>query len=111
MSRIYMEKDVKRCRIWIPLWRVDELEAWFSDMAAQGWELKSLEHHRATFERSVMRNSHFFCIIYEPYKQKKELSYDEELNLDKESRKSQKEAIMEAGWQFVAENDNIVVFI
>lgn len=105
-----MDKNVKRCRIWISLWRVDELEAWFSEMAAQGWALKSIEEQIATFERAEPINRHFFCLIYDQIKQKKEISYDEKTRIDKENRENQRAAFEQAGWQFIADDKDIAVF-
>lgn len=105
-----MEKNTKRCHIWIPLWRTAELEAWFAEMSLQGWELQEIEDKSAVFNRTEPKERRYHCMIYEPYKRKKGTSYNEELKLDKESRKNQREAITQAGWQNVTENDYIAIF-
>lgn len=47
-----MSKKRKICGVWLNEWHLEEHEAWFEDMAKQGWKLEKFGYWIATFVES-----------------------------------------------------------
>lgn len=100
-----MKKNSLRRFIWIPNWRVDELEAWLSNMAAQGWMLKTIDLKRACFERTEIYNLRYYCHIFD--------ETDYTVFGDREETLNQKQIteVKLHGWKYVARYGRVGVFV
>lgn len=90
-----MEPRLKRKIIWLDEWNVREQEAWFSDMALEGWKLIKLGAVFATFEESDPREVTYRGDIF---------------NLDSHSDQHRIELYRKSGWEFVDSRRHIQIF-
>lgn len=86
-------KKTKKKIIWLDIWSIEEQEAWFEDMATNGWKLIEVKNLIAVFEQSEPENINFRCDI-------------SKLN-DKEERI---EFYEEAGWEYVGSRHYVHIF-
>lgn len=89
-----MNPKIKKQLILLDLWEIEELEAWFSDMARQGWKLIELGKMFAVFEQCEPQQLKFRCDIFK-------------LNLSGQDRIDFYE---QAGWKYVDSRHYVHVF-
>ncbi|MDG5788629.1 DUF2812 domain-containing protein [Evansella sp. AB-P1] len=88
-----MKNKTKKKMLFLDIWNIEDQEAWFSDMASQGWKLHGIGKVTATFEKDVPKEVKYRCDIFE-----------------KKENKDQIEFYHEAGWEFVDSWENIHIF-
>lgn len=90
-----MKRRLKRKFFWLNEWNISEQEAWFTDMALEGWELIELDWLFATFAESEPQEVVYRCDV-----------------LDVESLPDQQrmERYRKSGWEFVDSRKHIQVF-
>src|SRR5690625_2286644 len=90
-----MKRRLKRKLFWLNEWNISEQEAWFTDMALEGWELIELDWLFATFAESEPQEVVYRCEV-----------------LDVESLPDQQrmERYRKSGWEFVDSRKHIQVF-
>lgn len=95
MRGIRMKRKLKRKIIWLDEWNIREQEAWFSDMAQEGWKLIELGAIFATFEESDPQEIAYRCDVF---------------NLDEHADQQRIELYRKSGWEFVDSRKHIQVF-
>lgn len=98
-----MKKDRIKRPIRIPLWRVDDIEAWLAGMSAKGLELTGITGGTAIFRRSEPQRIRFYCHILETCK-------EEHIEKIKEDRDSQIQQVAALGFIPIGGNEHIHVF-
>lgn len=85
----------KRRVIWLNVWHIREQEAWFADMAAQGWQLVDVGNIFVTFEQANPQNTNYRCDIFDP---------------DDPNERNRIQFYRESGWEHVATRQYIQIF-
>ncbi len=90
-----MKHKLKRKMIWLDEWNMREQEAWFSDMALDGWKLTKLGRVFATFEESEPREIVYRCGV---------------LDDDDQANQQKIELYRKSGWEFVGSRKYLSIF-
>jgi len=81
--------------LWLDQWQLEEQEAWFSDMLAQGWMLKTIRGFYARFERCEPQDSRFCCDVF---------------HRDETAGKERIASYKEAGWEHITSRGIVQIF-
>jgi hypothetical protein len=90
-----MKTETKTKRLWLDVWEIEELEAWFSDMALQGWHLSELRFGRAIFKKGMPQQKKYRCDTFK---------------INELIEKSKLEENLELGWQYIGSWGYLHVF-
>ncbi|QOY35462.1 DUF2812 domain-containing protein [Anaerobacillus isosaccharinicus] len=60
-----MKTKIKKKRLILEPWHLEELEAWFADMASNGWHLVELSKGKAIFEEGEPRAMKYRCDTFQ----------------------------------------------
>lgn len=90
-----MKTKRKRKVLWLNYWQLEELEAWFMDMATEGWQLTNLGAQFATFEEAEPETLRYRCDV---------------LDRDDSTDRKRMEEYRQAGWVYVVDRKSVHVF-
>lgn len=102
-----MNPEQKRCRVRIPSWRINDLEAWLAGMSSQGWALDTVDNNLFAFSPSGVGRLRYIChCFYEWDKSNPHPSEEEE----EEKRRLQIDAMEQCGWHYVGTYEKTGIF-
>ncbi|WP_315115273.1 DUF2812 domain-containing protein [uncultured Clostridium sp.] len=90
-----MKHRIKKKFLWLDVWNIEEQEAWFSDMASQGWKLISTDGWYAKFEKCEPEKVNYRCDVFK---------------LKDGGENNPIELYKEAGWEYVASRRLVHIF-